>query len=87
MFGRSGVRGGTYVQGWILNFFGIYQKTHILEIPSFEIEVPIKLVNKLTGITKHLQMKSNWVSVSKVNETTYKPDVALCIVKKSEEKI
>ena len=43
--GMSGIKGGTYVQGWILHFFGIDRKTHITDIPSFDITVPIKMIN------------------------------------------
>ena len=80
----SGVKGGTYVEGWILEFFGLSDRTHIDNIPCFDISVPIKLVNELTHTIKHLELKADWVSVSKVNETTYKPDIAMCIFKDSE---
>ena len=63
----SGVRGGTYVEGWILHFFGKDGRTHITDIPVFDISVPIKLVNELTKTVKHLELKTNWISVSKVN--------------------
>ena len=69
MWGGSGVRGGTYVQGWILSFFGksCNKKIHIDDIPSYGISVPIKLVNKLTCVEKQLELTADWVSVSKVN--------------------
>ena len=55
------------------------------EIPSFGITVPIELVNEWTHTTKNLELLADWVSVSKVNETTYKPDIGLCILLKNEE--
>ena len=33
---------------------------------------------------KDLVLVSNWVSVSKLNETAYKPDIGMCIVVKNE---
>ena len=72
------------MEGWILDFFGLDYKTHISDIPSFDISVPIKLINELTKTVKNLELKADWVSVSKVNETTYKPDIALCLFKNSE---
>ena len=42
----SGVRGGTYIEGWILHFFGMCGRTHINEISNVVIKVPIKLIDK-----------------------------------------
>ena len=69
MRGGSGVRGGTFVQGWILSFFGkdCNRKIHIEDLPNYGISVPIKLANKLTGVEKQLELTAQWVSVSKVN--------------------
>ena len=74
------------VEGWILHFFGIYKKCDITEIPSFSINVPIKLVNELTQTTKDMELLGDWVSVSKVNETTYKPDIGICILENNKGK-
>lgn len=43
------------------------------------LNLPIKMINTLTNTEKHLLLVSDWVSVSKYNERTYKPDVGLCI--------
>lgn len=48
------------------------------------IEVPITLVNEYTEKTKELLLISDWVSVSKLDEKTYKPDVGLAIIEISE---
>ena len=79
-------RGGTYVEGWILNFFGIYHRTHIDDIPNTGLGVPIKLINELTSTEKELEMLIDWVSVSKLKEYTYKPDIGMCIVERSRNK-
>lgn len=67
------------VEGWIINFFGIYSKHTFTGFPEYTIKVPIKLTNTLTNTEKHLLLVSDWVSVSKLNDRTYKPDVGLCI--------
>ena len=79
-------RGELYVEGWILHFFGIYEKCDITEIPHFAIDVPIKLINQWTKETKDLELSADWISVSMINETTYKPDLGLCITRVPEPK-
>ena len=63
----SGIKDGTYVEGWILHLFGEYERTHIDDIPGLQIEVPIKVVNALTEEEKDFTLAADWVSVSKVN--------------------
>ena len=48
-FVGSGSRPGKYVEGWILDFFGISGRTHVDDIPNYQISVPIKLINELTN--------------------------------------
>lgn len=67
--------------------YGIYGKVEISEIPKTSISVPIKLVNKLTMTEKNLELIADWVSVSKVNEHTYKPDIGMCIVERSRKSL
>jgi hypothetical protein len=81
----SGVDCITYLEGWITHFMGIYTKVDLDKIPDYTINVPIKLVNELTGITKDLNMFSNFISVSKVDKYLYKPDLALCIIEQKNE--
>ena len=70
-----------------MHFFGKTSRTHIDSIPNYDVSVPIKLVNELTKTVKHLELKVDWVSVSKVSDCLYKPDIGLCIFKNSEEKM
>ena len=81
----SGVDCITYLEGWITHFMGIYTKVDLDKIPDYTINVPIKLVNELTGITKDLNMFSNFISVSKVDKYLYKPDLGLCIIEQKNE--
>lgn len=62
--------------------YGIYDKVEVEDIPKTAISVPIKLVNQFTKTEKKLELIADWVSVSKVNETTYKPDIGMCIVER-----
>jgi hypothetical protein len=52
------------------------------QIPKTAISVPIKLVNEFTKTEKKLELIADWVSVSKVNDYTYKPDIGMCIVER-----
>lgn len=45
------------------------------------IEVPITLFNEWTKTEKQMMLLSDWVSVSKLDDRTYKPDVGVAIVK------
>ena len=83
---KKQVYGGqaTDIDGWILHFFGIYEKTDLYGFPEMMIKVPIQLINNATGIEKQLLLVSDWCSVSKVNKRTYKPDVGVCIFVKKE---
>lgn len=76
----------TNIQGWILHFFGEYEKMDLDDVPDYSIAVPVELVNYLTGTTKNLEIVANWLSVSKVNFYTYKSDLGLAIVEKVEER-
>lgn len=63
----SGIRSETFVEGWILHFYGIYRSVELDKIPRTVVSVPIKLVNMVTNRTKMLELRADWVSVSKVN--------------------
>lgn len=67
------------VEGWILHFFGIYERHTFMGFPEFTIKVPIKLINTITNQEKSLLLVSDFVSVSKFDDRSYKPDVGLTI--------
>ena len=72
----------TWIDGWILHFFGIYKKTDFDDIPNYTISVPIKLINQFTGIEKNLILGGGWSGISKLDDYTYKPDLGLSIINK-----
>lgn len=72
----------TWIDGWILHFFGIYKKIDICEIPNYTISVPIKLINNMTGTEKDLILGGGWIGISKIDKYTYKPDLGLSIINK-----
>ena len=67
------------IDGWILNMVGIYEETDICPLPDYMASVPIKLIDQANKVEKNLMMITDWVSISKVDEKTYKPDLAICI--------
>lgn len=68
------------VDGWFLHLLGIYGQATIKDIPKVSVSVPIVLENKVARTKKKLELLTGWVSVSKINEYTYKPDVGVCIL-------
>lgn len=76
----SGGQIQTHIEGWILHFYGIYSRVDLDEVPDYSISVPVELYNEFTDTTKQMEIKANWVSISKPDEYTYKPDIGLCVV-------
>jgi len=76
----------TKIEGWILNFFGKYEKMDLDDIPDYSISVPIELKNELTGITKELDLVANFSSVSKLSKYVYKSDFGLAIIHNQKPK-
>lgn len=49
-------------------------------MPALKTLVPVKLVDDANQVTLDLALITDWVSISKVDERTYKPDIAVTIV-------
>merc|ERR1712232_89408 len=54
--GSLGSGSTTYYTGWILHLFGLYTRTESFDIPSYSIDVPVKIDNKLTGVKKTVHL-------------------------------
>jgi hypothetical protein len=54
--GRLGSGSTTYYSGWILHFFGKYERCESGDIDSYSIDVPVKIDNKLTGEMKTVHL-------------------------------
>ncbi len=76
----SGGQTQTHIEGWILHFYGIYSQIDLDDVPDYSIAVPVELYNEFTNQTKQMEIKANWVSISKPDEYTYKPDIGLCVI-------
>jgi hypothetical protein len=83
----SGGQVQTMIEGWILHFFGKYERMDLDDVPDYSISVPVKMENKITNTTKNLNIVANWLSVSKLDRYLYKSDLGLAIVEveRSEE--
>jgi hypothetical protein len=68
------------IDGWLLHFYGIYSRVDLDDVPDYSYSVPIELLNKFTNETKQMEIKSSWISISKPDEYTFKPDIGLCVV-------
>lgn len=81
----SGGQTQTTIEGWILHFFGEYERMDLDDVPDYSISVPIELENKLTGTKKDLNIIANWLSVSKVDKYVFKSDLGLAIIENVKE--
>ena len=75
------------LKGWFLHFFGMYGSDYATDdVPNYGVKVPVHLFNQYTNQEKDLQISCNWLSVSKVDKNTYKPDLGLLITEAREKK-
>ena len=81
----SGGQIQTTIEGWILHFFGEYERMDLDDVPDYSISVPVELENKLTGTKKDLNIIANWLSVSKVDKYVFKSDLGLAIIENVKE--
>ena len=82
LFNKNQVK--TSIDGWLLHFVGIYSCVNLYDIPTYSLSIPIKVINEFTNEIKQIDITSNWISISKPDNYTYKPDIGICI---SEKKI
>ena len=69
----------TNLTGWMLHLFGIYTTTTFEDMVAQKTNMPIKLFNEFTGITKDLTLSSYFSSVCKINDNTYAPRLRIVI--------
>ena len=82
LFNKNQVK--TSIDGWLLHFLGIYSCVDLYDIPTYSLSIPVKVINEVTNKIKQIDIVSNWISISKPDNYTYKPDIGICI---SEKKI
>jgi len=75
----SGTQIQTNVSGWILHFFGIYNKISLDDIPNYDITVPIELIDIRNNTKKNLELKNDWCCVSQIDNYIYKPNISIDI--------
>jgi hypothetical protein len=77
--GRLGSGSTTYTSGWILNFFGIYEK--IEGSPEIkQIKVDIKIENRITSTKKNVKLIAGFIGVKEDKELVYSPQMAISII-------
>ena len=75
----SGSQTQTMLEGWFINFFGVYDKVDLDDIPNYEIKVPVKLCNQFTGVTKSLQLQTSFTGVCKEDDYYYRPQLSIIL--------
>lgn len=81
-YGSLGSGSTSYVSGWILKFYGIYDQVETCDIKEEIIDVPVKIDNKSTGVIKMVNIVGGFGGI--VNETTekydaYKPQMSFIV--------
>ena len=82
----SGGQIQTIISGWLLYFFGEYERMDLDNVPDYSISVPVELENELTRTKKSLNIVANWLSVSKVDNYVFESDLGLAIIEDIKQK-
>jgi len=69
--GSLGSGSTSYVSGWILNFYGIYDEVDASDIDENYIDVSVEIDNKMTGIKKNVNIVGGFTGVAKVKFDEY----------------
>jgi hypothetical protein len=77
----SGGQTQTNIKGWILDFYGISGWVPLDNVPSYNINVPIKMTNEITKQTINLELIGGWSSIKFFDEYIYKPIFGVCLIK------
>lgn len=69
-----------YLEGWMLYFYGLYERTIIDNIKNHTTKVDIKLVNEFTNETKNLTMISGFTGIVRFDDFVYAPKTSIKII-------
>lgn len=64
-YGHLGSGSTSYVSGWILKFYGLYEEVETADIKEELIDVPVEIDNKLTGIKKMVSIFGGFGGVTR----------------------
>lgn len=81
-YGSLGSGSTSYVSGWILKFYGIYEEVESCDIKEDFIDVTVEIDNKLTSIKKDVNIVGGFTGVAKVElegYTGYRPQMAFMV--------
>ncbi len=76
--GQIGSGSTEYVSGWILKFFGLYDRVDSGDIPSYNFEVPVMIDNKMTSQKKTVQLIGGFGGVHK-EDGAYRPQLSMIV--------
>jgi len=78
--GSLGSGSTTKISGWILAFYG--QGGQCVDIDDvddkYTVDVPVKLDNQITGITKNIRLRASFNGLNKTNES-YRPQMSMIV--------
>lgn len=69
----SGGDTNTHIEGWILHFYGIYNRVCLEDMKEQVCNTPIKLFNEFTNETKDLDLVVKFNGITKINDVIYAP--------------
>ena len=76
--GRMGSGGATYVSGWILKFFGLEGKVEVDDIPDYNFDVPVTIINEITNTKKIVDIVGGFGGVYK-KDNAYRPQLSYIV--------
>lgn len=86
--GRLGSGSTTKISGWILAFYGQSNKT--LDIDDIKdeyiIDVPVKVDNKITNITKNVRLRATFQGINKT-DGSYRPQLSMIVCELESDNI
>lgn len=77
-YARLGSGSTTYISGWILDFFGLKKTVESDDIPSYGFDVPVEIVNKITGIKKMVSLVGGFTGIN-VENNMYRPTLGMIV--------
>ena len=77
-YGRGGSGSVDYVSGWILNFFGLKGKIDDDDIPNYNFDVPVTILNYLTNTKKVVNIIGGFSGIYNDNNS-YRPQLSYAV--------
>jgi len=83
-FGRLGSGSTNFVSGWILKLLGLDGEIDSGDIPNYNFNVPVVIINKITGFIKTVSLVGGFGGINYTNGA-YRPQLSMIILSKAKD--